>query len=217
VDHPPQARIRDGTIHFMTPECAKGWKAQYPPQLVFAPDRVLVAGGVNAMLDHKLDGVWRHPCHSEARRWYHDDLVARLRYLRTRSPRVVLVLPPWPGENSGWIMPADMVARADCVRASMHDAARDTGTPTVDLGAKLCPNPSACARPYRTKDGIHVDVAKAAEILTWLLKATKSAAPDPAAPASSGAPLPPPDTPPSALEPLDPAAGTPPAGYRFTT
>ncbi|MCU1370511.1 MAG: hypothetical protein JWO77_1705, partial [Ilumatobacteraceae bacterium] len=129
VDHPPPARIRDGTIHFMTPECAVGWTVQYPPHLVFQADRVLVAGGVNAMLDHKLSGVWRHPCHTAARDWYHDDLVARLTYLHRRSPRVVLVLPPWPGENSGWIMPTDMVARADCVRSVMNQAARDTRTP----------------------------------------------------------------------------------------
>ena len=216
VDHPPQARIRDGTIHFMTSECAKGWRAHYPPHLVFAPDRVLVAGGVNAMLDHRLDGVWRHPCHTTARRWYHDDLVARLRFLHERSPRVVVVLPPWPGENSGWIMPVDMVERADCVRAVMHDAAKETATPVVDLGPRVCPEPRACEHPYRTKDGIHIDVAKAPEILTWLLKATRSAAPDVGAVTPSGAAPLPPDTRPSPPAPPDPAAGAPPAGYRFT-
>jgi hypothetical protein len=219
ADHPPPARIRNGTIHFMSKECAKGWKAQYPPDLVFPADQVILASGVNAMLDHKLEGVWRHPCHTAARDWYHDDLVVRLTYLHTRSPRVVLVLPPWPGENSGWIMPADMVQRGDCVRAVMNRAAKETHTPVVDLGAKLCPDPRTCSQPYRTKDGIHVDVAKAPEILAWLLHATAVAAPDapaPLDPLTSGLPALPPDAAPSSPTPLDPAAGSPPAGYRFT-
>lgn len=219
VDHPPQARTRDGTIHFMTPECAQGWKAHYPPDLAFRADRVLLAGGANAMLDHRLDGVWRHPCHGAAREWYRKDLTARLAYLHTRSSRVVLVLPPWPGENSGWIMPVDGVARADCVRAVMNQTAKATGTPVIDLGTRLCPNPKACSRPYRTKDGIHVDPPKAPEILSWLLAAAAPQSPDAAAagaaPAASGVAGLPGDTGPSAPVPLDPEAGTPPPEYRF--
>jgi hypothetical protein len=216
VDRPPRARIRDGTIHFMTAECARGWKRQYPPDLVFEADRVILATGVNAMLDHELHGIWRHPCHTAARDWYRSDLANRLRYLHTRADRVVLVLPPWPGENSGWIMPADMVARADCVRGVMAEAARQTGTPMVDLGARVCPNPRACARPYRTRDGIHVDVAKSAEILTWLLAASSSSSDPVAGPAGSGTPSLPDDTAPSPPRPLDPGAGTPPPEYRFS-
>jgi hypothetical protein len=226
VDHPPPARIRDGTIHFMTDECAVGWTVQYPRHLVFHADRILIATGVNAMLDHKIDGVWRHPCHAAARDWYRSDLARRLSYLHTKGTRVVLALPPWPGENSGWIMPVDMVKRADCVRSVMSQAAKQTQTAVIDLGPRLCPQPQACARPYRTLDGIHVDVAKAAEILTWLLAASSppssggddagEAGGTAADPAPSGEPSGRPGTPPSPPAPLDPSAGTPPPDYQFT-
>ena len=177
ADDPPRARTRDGTIHFMTPACQAGWKVQYPPHLAHPADRAILMTGVNAMLDHELSGTWRHPCHAAARTWYHDDLVNRLRYLHTRAARVVVVLPAWPEENSQWIMPPDWIARADCVRAVMAQAAHDTGTTTIDLGAHLCPSGPRACRPVRRLDGIHVDVGRAAEVLEWVLSTSPSGDP----------------------------------------
>src|SRR5262249_26307945 len=137
-----------------------------------------------------------------ARTWYHDDLAARLAYLKTRAARVVLVLPAWAEENSQWIMPPDWVRRADCVRSVMARAARDTGgVATIDLGAELCPDGASRCRPYRELDGIHVDVRYAPQILNWLLTASSprsdaaadgttvpTPAPDATAPMAPGAP-----------------------------
>lgn len=172
ADDPPPARTREGVTHFMTPECQAGWKVQYPPHLAHPADRAILMTGINAMLDHELGGAWRHPCHALSRDWYRTDLENRLRYLHTRAVRVVLVLPAWPEENSQWIMPPDWILRADCVRGVMRQAAHASGTPTIDLGARLCPSGPRACRAYRELDGIHVDVAYTPEILDWLLGAS---------------------------------------------
>jgi hypothetical protein len=82
---------------------------------------------------------------------------------------VVLVLPAWPTPLSGWIMPADFVKRADCVRSWMRSAAAATGAVVVDLGSRLCPTgPTTCV-DQRVGDGVHVDAEHAATVVAWLL------------------------------------------------
>lgn len=165
----------------------------YPPHLKIRPDVVIVQTSIHAMLDHKLDGTWRHPCHAPAHAWYQADLAARLTYLKARAGRVVVVLPAWMGSNSGWIMPKDHVKRADCVRADVRAAAKSAGVTAIDFGAYLCPDgPTAC-KPWRLKDGMHLDAVRAPSALGWVTKTamtTTAADPSLAAPSSS----PPPST-----------------------
>jgi hypothetical protein len=169
----PPARAVTGKVVPTPAACAKGWPSMYPPYLTDRADVAVVMTSVHAMLDHKLDGTWRHPCHSPARTWYQDDMTDRLTWLKRKADHVVLVLPAWLGTNSGWIMPADRIQRADCVRAVLKAAAKAAGGITVvDFGGTyLCPTgPSAC-KPWRTKDGMHIDPVRAPSALGWLSKA----------------------------------------------
>ncbi|MFN8018450.1 MAG: hypothetical protein U0P45_10030 [Acidimicrobiales bacterium] len=166
----PPARSRSGSIVPTPGNCAAGWTSLYPPHVKVKADVAVVMAGTHAMLDHLLSGTWRHPCHAPFRAWYQADLEGRYRYLRTRASRVVAVLPSWPEAKSQWIMPSDYVKRADCVRSITAAAAKATGTTVVDLGAELCPSgPTAPCRSWRTKDGLHVDAARAGTVLWWLV------------------------------------------------
>jgi hypothetical protein len=196
----PLARNRAGQIVGSTPECGPGWPSLYPPKLGIRADVAIVMGGNRAMLDHLLDGTWRHPCHSPFRTWYRGDLEERLAYLRTRADRVVLVLPAWPTPLSGWIMPADYVKRADCVRSWMRSAAAATGAVVVDFGAFLCPTGPTTCTDWRLGDGVHVDAEHAATVVAWLLASAAPPAPAPAPPPPSSAP--PSPAPTTATEPV---------------
>ena len=165
----PPARSRSGSIVPSPSACAGGWAGLYPKHLGTRADVAVVMAGTHAMLDHLLSGTWRHPCHAPFRTWYQGDLQNRYRYLHQHADRVVAVLPAWPQSLSQWIMPSDYVKRADCVRSITAAAAKATGTEVVDLAEELCPTgPTAC-RSWRTKDGLHVDKAKAATVLAWLV------------------------------------------------
>lgn len=162
-------RSTTGAVVEVAPGCADGWKVHYPPWLATHADIAVIMGGVHTMLDHRIGGTWVGPCTTTARTWYRNDLRARIAYLDDHATTVVVVLPAWPGPLSRFIMPSDYVARADCVRQTMTEAATAAGAALVDLGAYLCPtSPTACL-PYRTTDGIHIDAGKAAEVLRWLL------------------------------------------------
>jgi hypothetical protein len=168
----PPARARTGKTVPTPAACAKGWPAMYPPHFTTRADVAIVMTSTHAMLDHLLSGTWRHPCHSPARTWYQDDMTARLRYLKGRADRVVLVLPAWPGTNSGWIMPPDYVTRADCVRSVLKAAARAAGAVVVDFGAYLCPSgPTAC-KPWRIHDGMHLDKVRAPSSLGFVVNSS---------------------------------------------
>lgn len=169
ADGNPPARSRTGALVPSPAACVKGWKGLYPPPLTLRAGVAIVAAGTHAMLDHQLDGTWRHPCHTPFKTWYTADLTARLQYLKTRADKVVIVLPAWPEVNSQWIMPADYVKRAGCIRSYTAAAATATGAATVDLGAYLCPTGSASCTPWRTSDGVHIDKARAATVLAWLI------------------------------------------------
>lgn len=164
-----EARASTGKLVPVPAACRTGWRKLYPPHLTVAADVAILMPGTHAMLDHQIDGVWAHPCHAAARTWFRDDITARLRYLQANAGRAVLVLPPWPEPLSRWIMPADMVKRADCVRREMRAAATARGVATVDLGTYLCPTAPTTCKPYRTQDGMHIDPAKAPTVLKWLL------------------------------------------------
>jgi hypothetical protein len=167
----PPVRSRTGSIVPTPTSCAPGWPTTYPPALATPADVAIVATGVHAMLDRRLDGVWRHPCSAQAAAWYRADLEGRLRLLAQRSARTVLVLPAWPGDKSGWIMPTDRAARADCVRSTMRAAATATNAVVVDLASLLCPGGAAGCTTWRSVDGIHLDPDRADDALAWLLAA----------------------------------------------
>jgi hypothetical protein len=192
----PPARAVTGKVVPTPAACAKGWPSMYPPHLTVRADVAVVMTSTHAMLDHQLSGTWRHPCHTPARTWYQTDMTQRLDWLQTKADRVVVVLPAWPGTNSGWIMPKDYVARADCVRSVVKAAAKAADVVVVDFGAYLCPTgPSAC-KPWRTKDGMHIDPVRAPSALGWLSKAVLPVADaaDVADPADPVAPAPVPTT-----------------------
>lgn len=172
----PPARARTGKLVPTPAACAKGWPSIYPPHLTIRADVAVVMSSTHAMLDHQLSGTWRHPCHAPARSWYQRDVTERLKYLKTKAARVVLVLPAWPGANSGWLIPSDSVARADCVRSVLKAAAKAAGATVVDFGAYLCPTGPKSCKPWRTKDGMHIDKPRAASALGWLSKAVMPAA-----------------------------------------
>lgn len=183
----PPARAVTGKVVPTPAACAKGWPSMYPPYLKIRPDVAVVMTSTHAMLDHQLDGTWRHPCHAPAHAWYQKDMAARLTYLKSHADRVVVVLPAWSGTNSGWIMPKDYVKRADCVRADIRAAARTAGVTAIDFGAYLCPDgPTAC-KPWRTKDGMHIDPVRAPSALGWVTGTALRAA-DPAASAGTTTP-----------------------------
>lgn len=169
VKDAPPARSRSGALLPMTAECKPGWPTHYPPELTLPTDVAIVMAGGHAMLDHQLSGTWRHPCHTPFKTWYQADLEARFALLKTKATKVVVVLPAWPGANSGWIMPADHAKRADCVRATTRAAAAAKGVTVVDLGAYLCPTGSASCNAWRSGDGIHLDANRAATVVRWLL------------------------------------------------
>ena len=179
----PPARAVTGKIVPTPAACAKGWPSMYPPHLTIRPDVAVVMTSIHAMLDHQLSGTWRHPCHTPARTWYQNDMAERLTWLKRQADHVVVVLPAWLGTNSGWIMPKDYVLRADCVRSVIKAAAKTAGVTVVDFGAYLCPDgPNAC-KPWRTKDGMHIDAVRAPSALGWLSKAVLPATTDGHAPA----------------------------------
>lgn len=168
ADNPP-ARSRSGAVVSTPAACDQGWPGLYPPKLGIRADVAIVMAGNHAMLDHQLDGTWRHPCHSPFRTWYQADLEARLAYLKGKAAKVVIVLPAWPGSNSGWIMPDDRAKRADCVRSHTRAAATAKGVTVVDLGTYLCPTGAASCNTWRSKDGVHIDPERAASVMSWLL------------------------------------------------
>lgn len=164
-----EERSASGKLVDLAPGCSDGWSVHYPQWLATHADVAIVMGGVHAMLDHRIDGTWTHPCTPVARDWVRDDLAARIAYLREHASEVVVVLPAWPGPLGRFIMPADYLARADCVRQALADGAAAGGATTRDLGTYLCPTSPTSCLPYREADGIHIDPVHAGTVLRWVL------------------------------------------------
>jgi hypothetical protein len=163
------ARWVDNKIVPVVPFCKLGWRKHYPPYLATRPDAAVIMGGTHAMLDHMMNGVWVHPCSATGRKAYYDDIKARLNYLNSYADEVFVVLPAWPGPKSRWIMPADYIARADCVREELQRAATIRRAHVIDFGTYLCPTSKTVCKDYRSGNSIHVDDTKAPTVLKWLL------------------------------------------------
>ena len=175
VEGSPTGRANGGVVVTLPAECT-GWTTQYPPVVEAGHvDVALLVIGSGAVLDRKLGGDFYGPCDATARDWYLADVEARLLYLSEHADRVVLTLPAWAEEWSGWVNPPDHPARTDCVRATLTDAvdgARAAGAENievVDLGAHLCPDGAGSCEPARERDGVHIDPSAAPGVLAWLV------------------------------------------------
>ncbi|MEO6627665.1 MAG: acyltransferase [Aquihabitans sp.] len=172
----PVGRAGTGVV-VSVPETCTGWRAQYPPLVGGRPvDVAILAVGSGAVLDRELDGEFRGPCSAEGREWYRGDVRARLDYLAGRVGRLVVVLPAWAEDWSGWVNPPDHRARTDCVRDTLRAAASQARVPTggtpvrvVDLAAELCPAGRNHCAPFRQKDGVHIDADRAPAVLGWVI------------------------------------------------
>jgi peptidoglycan/LPS O-acetylase OafA/YrhL len=171
----PTGRANGGVVVTLPAECT-GWQEQYPPVVEAGPvDVALLVIGSGAVLDRKLGDDFYGPCDATARDWYLADVEARLAYLSEHAERVVLALPAWAEEWSGWVNPPDHPERTDCVRATLTDAvdaalaAGAENIDVVDLGGHLCPDGAGSCAPVRERDGVHIDSDDAPDVLTWLI------------------------------------------------
>ena len=85
-----------------------------------------------------------------------------------------------PVTQEASVFPADHVARTDCVRATLQDAAADVvgdgavdgaEVAVVDLADHLCPDGPGRCRPVRSVDGVHIDPDEAGGVLDWIVQA----------------------------------------------
>jgi peptidoglycan/LPS O-acetylase OafA/YrhL len=179
----PVARASTGAL-VPTPQGCTGWPSQYPQFFERADDVAVLMVGGHAVLDRDIEGQFRGPCDPVAADWYRNDIEERLLFLEQYAEHVVLVLPTWADDLSEWIYPSDHVARMDCVRAALNEAAEAEGAEVIDFGAYVCPSGPGACQPFRTKDGMHIDPDKAPAALSWLvdqvLDVTGTGPPEPA-------------------------------------
>ena len=162
----PVGRDRHGRL-LNPPDDCEAWTVSYPSTLAAAPRRpdvaVLVLGQA-PVIDHEVDGEWRHPC--SGIEWYLDDVARRLDFLAQSVVPVVFALPASPGRGTDWIVPDDFEARYVCVRSALTKFLADRGVATIDLDEQLCAE-RAC--DDTRVDGVHVRPELAPPILDWLL------------------------------------------------
>ena len=170
VDMPP-ALDRFGAELLPPADCVP-WDRWYPKVLddvaPAPPDIALLMLGQAPVLDHRIDGRWLPPC--ESIDWYLRDLDARIDMLRGRGIGVVFALPAPLGQRATFSVPDDHRARMDCVRAGLARHLVQRYVPVVDMQDVLCP--AGDCEALRTRDGVHVDPARAAEVLRWVVDRT---------------------------------------------
>ncbi|MBU6314989.1 MAG: hypothetical protein KGR47_00660, partial [Acidobacteria bacterium] len=170
VDMPP-ALDRFGAELLPPADCVP-WDRWYPNVLddvaPAPPDIALLMLGQAPVLDHRIDGRWLPPC--ESIDWYLRDLDARIDMLRGRGIGVVFALPAPLGQRATFSVPDDHRARMDCVRAGLARHLVQRYVPVVDMQDVLCP--AGDCEALRTRDGVHVDPARAAEVLRWVVDRT---------------------------------------------
>lgn len=164
----PVARSTTGAL-VPTPEGCTGWPSQYPQFFERADDVAVLMVGGHAVLDREIEGQFRGPCDPVAASWYENDIEERLLFLDQYAEHVVLVLPTWADDLAEWIYPTDHIARMDCVRAALTNAAKAEGAETIDFAQYVCPDGPGRCLPLRTRDGMHIDPDKAPQALTWLV------------------------------------------------
>ena len=164
----PVARSTTGAL-VPTPEGCTGWPSQYPQFFERADDVAVLMIGGHAVLDRQIEGSFRGPCDPVAGKWYQNDVEERLLFLHQYAEHVVLVLPTWADDLAEWIYPTDHIARMDCVRSVLADAAKAEGADVVDFADYVCPDGPGRCLPLRTRDGMHIDPDKAPQALSWLV------------------------------------------------
>ncbi|MEY4175097.1 MAG: hypothetical protein RI900_2262, partial [Actinomycetota bacterium] len=133
-----------------------------------AVDTALLMLGQAPVLDHRIDGRWLPPC--ESIDWYLRDLDGRIDLLRGRGLDVVFALPAPLGQRATFSVPDDHRARMDCVRAALSQYLAQRYVPVVDMQDVLCP--AGDCEALRSRDGVHVDPPRAAEVLRWVVDRT---------------------------------------------
>lgn len=164
----PVARSRTGALVPTPPGCT-GWPSQYPQFFERADDIAVLMIGGHAVLDRQIEGQFRGPCDPVAADWYRNDVEERLLFLDQYAEHVVLVLPTWADDLAEWIYPPDHLARMDCVRKVLKEAAAAERAVTIDFGSYVCPDGPGRCLPLRTRDGMHIDPDKAPAALSWLV------------------------------------------------
>jgi peptidoglycan/LPS O-acetylase OafA/YrhL len=170
IDMPP-ALDRFGAELLPPADCVP-WDRWYPTVL----DDVATAAGHTVgiavlmlgqapVLDHRIDGRWLPPC--ESIDWYLRDLDRRIDLLRGRGLGVVFALPAPLGQRATFSVPDDHLVRMGCVRAALSQHLVQRYVPVVDMQDVLCPQGDCEA--LRTRDGVHVDPDRAAQVLRWLV------------------------------------------------
>ena len=128
--------------------------------------------GEAPVYDHRVNGNWVAPCDSIG--WYTDDLRARIQYLRTRGLAIVFVMPSRPGSHSTFSFADDYTQRMNCVRGELRRFLQADGVPVVDPDPYLCPQDQCDT--FRARDGVHIDPARAPEVLNWIVSRVLTAA-----------------------------------------
>jgi hypothetical protein len=170
----PPALDRFGAELLPPADCVE-WNTWYPTVLddIAAGaghdvDTAVLMLGQAPVLDHRIDGRWLPPC--ESIEWYLSDLDGRIDLLRGRGLGVVFVLPAPLGQRATFSVPDDHRARMDCVRGALSRHLAQRYVPVIDMQDVLCPLGDCEA--LRTRDGVHVDPDRAAEVLLWLVDRT---------------------------------------------
>jgi len=170
IDMPP-ALDRFGAELLPPADCVP-WDRWYPTVLDdVAPAPVDVAVlmlGQAPVLDHRIDGRWLPPC--ESIDWYLRDLDGRIDLLRGRGIDVVFAMPAPLGQRATFSVPDDHRERMGCVRTALSQHLANRFMPVVDMQDVLCPQGDCEA--LRTRDGVHVDPERAAQVLRWLVDLT---------------------------------------------
>jgi hypothetical protein len=170
----PPALDRFGAELLPPADCVE-WNTWYPTVLddIAAGaghdvDTAVLMLGQAPVLDHRIDGRWLPPC--ESIEWYLSDLDGRIDLLRGRGLGVVFVLPAPLGRRATFSVPDDHRARMDCVRGALSRHLAQRYVPVIDMQDVLCPLGDCEA--LRTRDGVHIDPDRAAEVLLWLVDRT---------------------------------------------
>ena len=170
----PPALDRFGA-ELLPPEDCVPWDRWYPTVLddiaagAGAPvDIALLMLGQAPVLDHRVDGRWVAPCESVD--WYLGDLDARIDMLRGRGIGVVFAMPAPLGQRATFSVPDDHRARMECVRSALARRMLERYVPVIDMQDVLCPFGDCEA--LRSRDGVHVDPDRAAEVLRWVVDRT---------------------------------------------
>ncbi len=169
--HTPVSRDRVGAELRPPPDCEE-WDTWYPKVLDriaagagHTPEIAVLVLGQAPVLDHLVNGNWVHPCDDLS--WYLDDVARRVDYLRGRGLQVVFALPARLGSRSQFMVPDDYARRMGCIRTALIDFVDQEHLPSIDLDRVLCPANDCEA--LRTHDGVHVDPARAGDVLQWLV------------------------------------------------